>query len=243
MSPTHLSIKEDAHLRNPGAPAFWTPKKDADIGEVKDWNLVSYKQLCQDVLAQASYWKSLLRERGIYPGEVVTMWIPGMAYEEVALIYGISRAGYTVELISFNITTEEALFCLASLANAKLLIVHISQESKVTNSPIPVHIYSPPAHTAALFKIEIDDGLPSLLEIGKVSNGIAFFLHTSGSTSGRSKLVPWRWDWIAATIERMEMFLPTKPGEPRDVYTWLGTVCHSGQMPYASCRCSKAETQ
>lgn len=133
----------------------------------------------------------------------------GVDYYDATLIFGLSRAGYIPELISFSITTPEAVYDMAQRAESKILIYDSLMEDAIflTPSPIPTHIYEPKKHQEALqiyLSTEARDvEIPNLSELTSNPDAVVYILHTSGSTSGRPKLVPWTYQWVDNNIEKM----------------------------------------
>jgi acyl-CoA synthetase (AMP-forming)/AMP-acid ligase II len=100
-----------------------------------------------------------------------------------------------------------------------------SHESIIGDSPIPTFL-AVNAKTVG----DIDEPLPQL---PPVVNGddMAFMFHTSGSTSGMPKLVPWSYTWLDNAIDKGVQVQRHDILETgiQIVGSWLGSVCHSGQ--------------
>lgn len=138
-----------------------------------------------------------------------------MAYTDVLHIYGVSRAGYVPQLFSLRLPSAEVIFELLQKGNAKALIYDSSHQSALgDSSPIPVHL-------AVNVKDEntVYNHLP---DIPVVINGdeTAFIFHTSGSTSGSPKLVPWSYAFMLFEHHKIDQVLPlTQPWRQR-VINW-----------------------
>lgn len=230
---SHFTLIEAACAKYPDAPAFRVPVPGTS-DKLAEWKAISYKKFSGDILTQASFWGLILRQHGAEKGSVVSVWIEGMSYADVTLTYGLSRAGYTVELISLSIPSPEAVFDLIRLANSKFLICDSSKRSPIQDTetqskcPVPVHWYSSSDHYYRNIAagVKPDQEMPKTVEeLVKDPKGIAFILHTSGSTSGRPKLVPWSWEWLDMTIESLPGFHELSKG----AVSWIGNACHAGQ--------------
>lgn len=147
----------------------------------------------------------------------------GLSYEDVVLIYGVSRAGYIPQLISASMPSQEAVFDMAQRASSRLLVCDPALREKVARSPIPVFLTSMlDVETAEQYAIDDHDELPELHGLSKDVNAPAFILHTSGSTSGQPKLVPWTYDWVDFKIARMDALLPPLAANGiQAVYAWM----------------------
>jgi acyl-coenzyme A synthetase/AMP-(fatty) acid ligase len=132
---------------------------------------------------------------------------------------------------------------MAQRAEAKALIYNSSKEALISSSQCPIpflHRYDPRQHQEALryqFSSLINDtNLPSLTELPANPDSAAYILHTTGSTSGKPKLVPWTYRWIDHNIEKMAagglLFsqLDEEFEQKQFVTTWIGTMCHAGQL-------------
>jgi acyl-coenzyme A synthetase/AMP-(fatty) acid ligase len=229
---THLTAIEGAYNKHPQVAAFKIPKLHPTTGKVDEWTSVSYAQFRADILAHASYWSIFLQSRNIKPGSVVTLWLRGLDYNDATLIFGISRAGYTLQLISLSIPTVEAVFDVAQRAESKIIIYDSSQKDLINavSNPIPTHCRDLKAHQELLHNSSpSDEGLPVLDELAADPNAVVFILHTSGSTSGVPKLVPWTYQWLDHNITKL-IVGDEYTSNKQSVNTWMGTFCHGGQL-------------
>lgn len=142
-----------------------------------------------------------------------------MTYIDVLQIYGIYRADYIPQLFSLRLPSPEVIFELLKRANAKALIYDSSFESLIKDSPVPAHL-AVDAKDAGT----ISDPLPNMSVPS--NDDTAFLFHTSGSTSGSPKLVPWKYSWLAAHLEKFTA-LHLSTGQ-KQVGSWIG-MCHGEQ--------------
>lgn len=130
-----------------------------------------------------------------------------MSYQDVLHIYGISRAGYVPQLFSIRLPNPEVIQELLYEANAKALVLAPEFAAMTTSFRLPVCL------------AQNKDGMcmsEALLQpIVSSGNGdqVVFIFHTSGSTSGRPKLVPCNQRWLQTTVDKAKFV--TTPQDPR----------------------------
>jgi acyl-CoA synthetase (AMP-forming)/AMP-acid ligase II len=143
-----------------------------------------------------------------------------MTYLDVLQIYGIYRADYIPQLFSLRLPSPEVIFELLKKANAKALIYDSSFEPLIKNSPVPAHLASNAKDVGTIPEHLPEMSVPSL-------GDTAFMFHTSGSTSGSPKLVPWTFAWLGSHLEKFKA-LGFSQGRDQ-VGSWIGSMCHGGQ--------------
>jgi acyl-CoA synthetase (AMP-forming)/AMP-acid ligase II len=251
---THLTTIEEAYNKSPQAAAFRIAKLHPTTGKVDEWLTMSYAQFRGDILAQATYWSQFLQSRNIQPGSVVTLWLHGMDYNDATLIFGLSRAGYILLLVSFSLPTTEGVYNLAEQAESKFIVYDSSKKDLIDTAPSPIPDYcrDMKAHQELLRKISpSEEGLPLLHEMAADPNAVVFIVLTSGSTYGPPKQVPWTYQWIDHNIAKYE-----HTSHQQSVNTWMqvhlvfvlcirayiianvifssyvirGSICHAGQL-------------
>jgi acyl-coenzyme A synthetase/AMP-(fatty) acid ligase len=225
---THLTTIEEAYNKSPQAAAFRIAKLHPTTGKVDEWLTMSYAQFRGDILAQATYWSQFLQSRNIQPGSVVTLWLHGMDYNDATLIFGLSRAGYILLLVSFSLPTTEGVYNLAEQAESKFIVYDSSKKDLIDTAPSPIPDYcrDMKAHQELLRKISpSEEGLPLLHEMAADPNAVVFIVLTSGSTYGPPKQVPWTYQWIDHNIAKYE-----HTSHQQSVNTWIGSICHAGQL-------------
>jgi acyl-CoA synthetase (AMP-forming)/AMP-acid ligase II len=229
---THLTAIEVAYNRSPQVAAFRIAKLHPTTGKVDEWLTVSYEQFRGDILAQATYWSGILQSRDIQPGSVVTLWLHGMDYNDATLIFGLSRAGYIPQLVSFSLPTAEGVYDVAQSAESKFIIYDSSQKEVVNAvpSPIPTQCRDIKEHQEHLRKTSpSDEGLPLLHEMATDPEAVVFIVLTSGSTYGPAKQVPWTHQWVENNIAKM-IVQDEHASHQQNVNTWMGSICHGGQL-------------
>jgi len=139
--------------------------------------------------------------------------LSGFTYPDVLHIYGISRAGYIPQLFSLRLPNPIVIYELLRKANAQAIIYDPSFESILNDCPVPSY------RAFQSERIElVQESLPSVWDIHE--DDIAFYFHTSGSTSGSPKLVPMSYRWLdSVVVKSRHISMPQNP-DRQDV-----TVC------------------
>ncbi|PFH50373.1 hypothetical protein AMATHDRAFT_145280 [Amanita thiersii Skay4041] len=235
MLPPHLTVLQTSARRFGPAPAFRTPRLDADSDFVESWDWISYEQFYQDVELSAKHWTQTLSRKGIPQRSVVGMWLSGFTYMDVLHIYGVSRAGYIPQMFSLRLPNPTVIFELLHKAQAKALICDDKFTPILDNCPVPYFLA-----TRREAMVDTEQELPELCQGS--ADDTAFIFHTSGSTSGSPKLVPCNNRWINTVIHKSRQI--SKPRDPnrQDVTVWMGSMCHIaqsfmfiGSLQYGAC--------
>ncbi|PCH33828.1 acetyl-CoA synthetase-like protein [Wolfiporia cocos MD-104 SS10] len=223
---THLTVLDEAAALYPNAIAFRIPQLHPHSSGIEEWRSITYKEFHHDVEHFARYWSQKLSVDNIHPRSVIGVWLSGLTYVDALHIYGIARAGYIPQLISLRLPSPEVIFELLGLSKGKAVIFDASYDSEaLRRAPLPMHI----AVDARELDVA-DSPLPPTLREADPSEPIMIF-HTSGSTSGRPKLVPCSYAWWAATIAKAQQIMrPKFPHRERhDATVMMGSLCHMGQ--------------
>ncbi|KAL0572084.1 hypothetical protein V5O48_009878 [Marasmius crinis-equi] len=222
MLRTHLDVLEESSLSYPSEPVFRIPIPRSSPSDAFHWDTISYRRFYDDVLLFSRYWARKLRRDNIPQRSIIGLWIAGTTYTDVLHIYGLSRAGYIPQLFSIKLPNPEVIFELLIKSRARALICDENFYDISTNSPVPLHI--------AVGMSDIDGGNEALPALPSVqTDDIAFYFHTSGSTSGSPKLVPCSYTWLNSVVEKSRQACTPYHQNRRDVVTWMGSMCHIGQ--------------
>jgi hypothetical protein len=147
----------------------------------------------------------------------------GTTYTDALHVYGVSRAGYIPQLFSLRLPSPTIIYELMVQANAKALIYDSSYESILSDSPVSTLVA-----VDAKDGNGIDEPVPDFPVAGSGDETV-FIFHTSGSTSGIPKLVPWSYSFLHNAVEVSTQYhARTDPGK-QIVSTWFGSVCHAAQ--------------
>ncbi|KAJ6560418.1 hypothetical protein B0H19DRAFT_1261021 [Mycena capillaripes] len=219
MPRTHLTVLETSALRCPSAAAFKIPHLDASSATPL-WRDITYQQFLVDVELTASHWSRILRQDGIPERSVVGLWIGGYSYKDVLNLYGVSRAGFIPQLFSLRLPNADVILELLTKTGARALIYEDPFESALRAWPLP--IYRATSIELAAGQSHLD--LPRLPPAQ--NHEIAFYFHTSGSTSGSPKLVPCSYKWLDMTIQKSHQICAPRERGRLDVAIWGGSMCH-----------------
>lgn len=150
-------------------------------------------------------------------------------------IYGVSRAGFIPQLFSLRLPNAEVISELLTKTGARALIYEDLFESALRTWPIP--IYRAASIELAIGRSRLD--LPPLP--AAQNHEIAFYFHTSGSTSGSPKLVPCSYKWLDMTIHKSHQICAPREQGRLDVAVW-GYAPHSiiktSLIPFLAVACA-----
>lgn len=136
-----------------------------------------------------------------------------MTYVDVLHIYSLVRAGYIPQLFSLRLPNPDVIFELLQTSKGKALIFDPSFGE--IEGPVKTYVaLDARAEHASSFT------LPPIQE-GKNGDEILMIFHTSGSTSGRPKLIPCSYEWWDFNMWKARE--ATKPHNParKDVASWM----------------------
>lgn len=138
-----------------------------------------------------------------------------MTYVDVLHIYSIVRAGYIPQLFSLRLPNPDVIFELLQKSNGKALIFDASFGNVPPQDA--VHTY---LAVDARAEQPSNFVLPPIQE-GKNGDETLMIFHTSGSTSGRPKLIPCSYAWWDFNMAKARE--ATKPHNParKDVASWM----------------------
>lgn len=123
----------------------------------------------------------------------------------------MSRAGYIPQLFSLRLPNPEVIYELLDKSQAKALVYSDTFQDVLNSCPVPT--------------LSTDlclEGLDSLQDLPEVSmDDTAFFFHTSGSTSGSPKLIPYTYRWLKSAVHKnYQCTMPRQTGR-QVVATWM----------------------
>lgn len=253
---THLTVLEQSAAQYPDAPAFRVPRLRSDSDEIVEWDTVTYIQFWQDVQRFARHWTRKLTVDGIPCGSVVGLWydsycikvvlyfadcnisrLGGMTYVDAVHIYSIARAGYIPQYFSLRLPNPDIIFELLERSNGRALIYDSSYASVLEHNPVPTHTAVDVRNLPA-----VEATLP-LNRASTNGDDTLMIFHTSGSTSGRPKLVPVSYAWwdFALTKIHGHMRPKTVRNGRQDVTVWMYVHCISTPVNSLSSICATGE--
>ncbi|KAF8519897.1 acetyl-CoA synthetase-like protein [Hysterangium stoloniferum] len=217
---SHISVLESAAALFPSCNAFKVPIY-TKYREISGWDDVTYKQFYNDVDSMAAYWIETLK---LPRRSVVALWLDGISYPDVVTIFSISRAGYVPQLIRLSLESRALVSEMLVETNASALIYDPSCDVSPAYFLVPVHCEVDMKSLPDVLNLGI---LPPLSNIGNADE-ITMFHYTSGSTSGRPKLVAYSHKWVHDLVRKLTT--QTSVGPPRSVTTRMGSLCHLAQF-------------
>ena len=119
-----------------------------------------------------------------------------MSYVDVLYIYAIARAGYIPQLFSLRLPNPEVIYELLAKADGKAIIYEPELADTVSNCPCPAY------SAGDLRNVDIGDAPVPPMPRPSSADDIAMIFHTSGSTSGRPKLLPCNYKWLDAMVDK-----------------------------------------
>ncbi|KAF9061230.1 hypothetical protein BDP27DRAFT_1406784 [Rhodocollybia butyracea] len=201
MSPllTHLTNLEDATSRFPSRVAFKIPQ-----------------QFLLDIEHLARYWFHVLKESNGIPQS-----LRGYKYIDVVHVYAISRAGYIPQLINI-------------FPNADYGVIQGPLEQANTRAFIYEPVYNDTVHdipqipcfTSVTVVHPNDYPLPDLPHV--TGSDIAIIYQTSGTTSGKSNIVPCNYAWLDGCVRKMTR--ACSDSGKVDIVSWRGSTGYMAQF-------------
>ncbi|KAJ7482396.1 hypothetical protein B0H11DRAFT_1220041 [Mycena galericulata] len=218
MHRTHITILETSALRSPLSVAFKIPQSYSSDRPI--WLDITYQQFLRDVETTARHWSHIFLQAGIPERSVVGLWIGGYSYKDVLNIYGVSRAGYIPQLFSLRLPNADVILELLTKTRARALIYEDLFESALQTWPLPIY-------RAVDVDVAVGSSHLELRPLPAAQNQeIAFYFHTSGSTSGSPKLVPCSYRWLDSTIRKSHQICAPRQQDRHDIAVWGGSMCH-----------------
>ncbi|KAL0572034.1 hypothetical protein V5O48_009930, partial [Marasmius crinis-equi] len=216
----------------PSAAAFKIPMENSvDITGYSD---VTYEEFYKDVEKAASYWRSRLSGDGVPAGSVVGACLLGYTYTDVLHIYGLMMAGYIPQTFTLFPSATEALNTLLKSSGARALIYqegHFDRAKSWISTHTALKLY-PAISTFPERESDSNLPLPGLSSDQHLDDDIIIIVHTSGSTSGVPKCIPYTYRFMDAAVAKAALTCVPGPTRTRDINSWLGSACHAGNFGF-----------
>ncbi|KAF9523188.1 hypothetical protein CPB83DRAFT_899005 [Crepidotus variabilis] len=103
------------------------------------WRVVNYGEFRSDIERVAIYWLEHLGLFDVQPLDVVGIWITGEQYYDIVSIYGLSRAGFTPEILGRDLAMSEqaaVIFDILATTGAKTIIFDPSFKKEIDKLPL-----------------------------------------------------------------------------------------------------------
>jgi len=145
-----------------------------------------------------------------------------MTYQDALHLFGISRAGYIPQLLHFHRNSSKSLIVeLLRRSNSLALICDVShaQRNRDVSSPfasLPIPVYASSDLRQA--GVPSQSRLPRIEDLVADPNGVAFVLHTAGTTLGTPKLVPYTHRTIDSIMKRAQVIAAPTSSRRQDTY-------------------------
>jgi acyl-CoA synthetase (AMP-forming)/AMP-acid ligase II len=124
----------------------------------------------------------------------------------------MSQAGYIPQLFSLRLPNPEVIYELLAKSQARALIYDDSFVKDLSNCPIPIISTDGPFDSSAPMPVFPNVSLEDT----------AFLFHTSGSTSGSPKLIPYSYRWLGSAVHKTyQCTMPRNTGHRQVVSTWM----------------------
>ncbi|KAL0576083.1 hypothetical protein V5O48_005882 [Marasmius crinis-equi] len=220
-----LTVLSATAAIKPTALAFKIPKINPATGEVIDWEEISYAEFAKHVDRLAYVWEEALGKDGVGRGAVIALCLGGFQYLDVVHLYSISRAGYVPHIFS-RLPDIEIVKDLLRESDTKALI-RSSQFKEILEPAKDIGI---PIYDVATLQVAREgDGEPLAFRESDNPDDVFIIAHTSGSTSGRPKLVRCTRRWMDAAVHKGNHRVSDFASESGRIGNWMGNVCHMGQ--------------
>ncbi|KAH7141672.1 acetyl-CoA synthetase-like protein [Dactylonectria macrodidyma] len=217
---THLTALQHSAAACALSPALKVPQWSAKGDVFNGWKDVLFSHFLRDVEQSARYWSHELAGKGLKERSIIGLWLKGVSYSDIVHIWGVSRAGFVPQLISLRLASPSVVRELLGDAGAKALIFDPTVATSLGDE-----ILSIPAIDFQL----MDSAQFPLPELWVPSEGdeIIMVLHSSGSTSGKPKLVPLTARWLDCNINKAKHLTFRTPNHRgQEIIQAGGSFCH-----------------
>ncbi|KAL0566740.1 hypothetical protein V5O48_015266, partial [Marasmius crinis-equi] len=218
----------------PYAPAFKRPVLNAHK-VVIGYETVTYQEFFEDVSRYAVFWSEKLAQEDVNPGDVVSLCftgateayletysVPGTTYLDLLHVYAILKAGFILHCFSVLPGSADAMRIMIIEAGAKAFVCDEDYLNKAFASVLDFgditvfkacKIRSPEVGDTNTATIAITPPAPE-------PEAIYFILHSSGSTEGLPKLIPWTYRQIDALIRDTKLSSESEP----ECWGWFNEI-------------------
>ncbi|KAL0571274.1 hypothetical protein V5O48_010691 [Marasmius crinis-equi] len=217
----------------PNAAIFKTPiinnHKNPIAPHIIGYDTVTYRQFHNYVETSARYWYAKLSEDGIPTGSIIGYCSRGGSYIDFVRIYGLSKAGYIPQIFTFLPQSIEVIPALLEKSGAKALLYQEEYLDSTINFKLKVgpglKVYS----TSSIIRdlpttTQLSEALPDLLE--PQPNDIMYILHSSGTTSGMPKIVPYTSRFVEVLLRKAAISGCLPPGTSPEIISMGGSAFH-----------------
>ncbi|GJJ09090.1 hypothetical protein Clacol_003312 [Clathrus columnatus] len=226
----HLTAIDKATRTKPENIAFKVPA-DGKSG----WRDITYEEFWDNVTQLAVYWLKRLdsffltgRER---KAKVVGLWMTGETYTDVLHMFSLQRAGYCSRLTWTYIKDLDLVRSQFEEAGAKVVVCDTNcvqgweQLDKAGIKVVPFLTYKEILELAGRFSSTVDLSVLPHLDWNGNGDDILFITQSSGSSSGRPKVIPFTRGWMDANAQKCQIDEQRTPVVLRN-----GSFCNAAQI-------------
>ncbi|KAL0567192.1 hypothetical protein V5O48_014804 [Marasmius crinis-equi] len=223
-SNTPLTTLALAATRWPSADIFKTPiidnHKNPIAPHIIGYGTITYKEFYSYVETSARYWYARLSEDDIPTGSIVGYCSRGGSYSDYVHINRLSKAGYIPQTFSLLPHSIEVIQALLKKSGAKALLYEERYfDAARSLMGLGLKVY-PTFSNLPTTDCQASGALPNLPE--PQPNDIYRILHSSISTSGMPKLVPYTFRFVETLLRRAAAITSTHSPP----YVTSGSACH-----------------
>lgn len=189
----HLTALEQAAVNHPNNTAFKIPVVDG-LG----WKDISYKVFWDDITRFGVHWQTKLKSK-CADREVVGLWMIGKTYIDVVHLFSLLRAGYTPHVVCTYLEDIALVRDLFEQSGARIIICDVKYArgwEQLTGQFGIIPLHDPP----------VPDDIPvipnALPALDGHADEILSIEQSSGSSSGRPKIVQYTRRWMDATAKK-----------------------------------------
>ncbi|CAE6425911.1 unnamed protein product [Rhizoctonia solani] len=211
-----------------------------ESGPPQEWStVITVAEFAAEVDRVAKFFARELSAQGVPPRSVVSLLYGGRQYQDLLYVIALSRASYVPELLSTGGLANPALiYELMDQAGSKALLYDPHFEHLTADCPYPKFALAPVKSLKN--NLTLNGHSPQLPKIEDLSTGpddACFIYLTSGSTSGRPKIVPYTQHSTSIYYKsQFGIWLGDKKFDTQDVFIARGSVCSvAGIIQYLGC--------
>ncbi|GJJ14467.1 hypothetical protein Clacol_008731 [Clathrus columnatus] len=206
--------------------AFKLPQLESDDTsphqKILGWTDITYEKFLGDINWCAGYW---LRKLQCPRGSLVGLWMSGLVYRDFVHLFGLIKAGFVPQLLNLKVHSIE----IATEYFRRSNITHIIYAS---NAPAAQLGNDFQIHEIIDRKLDQSDKIADLHEpVLRKENGddVVLIFNSSGSTSGKPKLIPYTRKWIDGHARK------PIPGLPNGTEIGIGIngIIHGSQFAFS----------
>ncbi|GJJ13581.1 hypothetical protein Clacol_007837 [Clathrus columnatus] len=212
---SHVSFIQTHATNFPQRLAFKLPQFEIDDGKphrkIIGWTEITYEKFYRDIVQCGGYWLQTLQ---CPPRSVIGLW-------DFVHLFGLTRAGLIPQVLNLRINSVEIATTYFKQSN----IEHIIYAPTAPIDPLRDHF-----QTHEIIDIEqtySQQGEFTVPELNEEDgNDTIFIYHTSGSTAGQPKLIPYLRRWIDGNSRKPLFGLP----DGKETGIALNGVVHLSQF-------------